>query len=141
MFCRPFQLRSVGVSEVFLFAHIQLNCISLCHLCLTGLSAHRIIATLSPRLFHLVPAGIRVIGGHCFCKPCCVGAKILFVDSPRLVDNESHYTRGAVLRWVGDEAKSSSHLSVDDIVLGSFRCMRTLAREDRGARITALGLA
>src|SRR6266851_5045319 len=81
-------------------------------------------------LFPLVPCGIRVIGGHRFCKLCCVGTKVLFVNGSRFVDNESLHTRGAVLRRVGDEGESRGHLPVDDIVLGSARCMRSLARKD-----------
>jgi len=60
----------------------------------------------------------------------CVRAEVLFVDDARLVDNESHHTRGAVLRWISDESKSCGHLSADHIILGSARCMRSLARED-----------
>src|SRR5712664_3086961 len=44
----------------------------------------------SPRLFHLVPGGIRVIDGHRFCKLCRVGTKILFVNRSRRVDYECH---------------------------------------------------
>src|SRR5580704_17277023 len=81
-------------------------------------------------LFRLVPGGIRVIDGHRFCKPRCVGTKILFVDGSRSVDNESHYARGAILRWIGDEGKSSGHLAINEVVSCSAPCMRTLAGED-----------
>src|SRR5229473_5966119 len=43
----------------------------------------------------LVPGGIRVIGGHCLCKLCCVWTKVLFVNGPRFVHNKSYHTRGA----------------------------------------------
>src|SRR5713101_1967176 len=82
------------------------------------------------RSFRLVPGGIRVIGGHRLCKFCCVGTQILFVNVARFVDNKSHHTRGAVLDRVGDEGKSRGHLPIDDIVLGSARCMSSLACED-----------
>src|SRR6266478_7130297 len=77
-----------------------------------------------------MPSGIRVIGGHCFCKLCCLGTKILFVNSPRFVDDESHHTRGAVLGGICDEGKSCGHLSVDDIILGSALSVRSLASEN-----------
>src|SRR6266852_2999820 len=82
------------------------------------------------RSFRLVPGGIRVIGGHRLCKFCCVGTQILFVNGARFVDNKSHHTRGAVLHWVSDEGESRTHLAIDDIVLGSARCMSSLASED-----------
>src|SRR6267142_3702783 len=81
-------------------------------------------------LFRLVPGGIRIIDSHRLCKLCGVGTKVLFVDGPRLVDNQSHHTRRAVFGGIGDERESSSHPSVGDIVPGSARCMRSLARED-----------
>src|SRR3984893_14849867 len=80
-------------------------------------------------LFRLVPSGILIICGHRFSKLCCVGTEILFIDDARFVDNESHHARGTVLRRIGDEGESCSHLSVDDILLGSARCIRPLARE------------
>src|SRR6202051_3419104 len=80
--------------------------------------------------FPLVPAGIGVIGGHRFCKLCCVGTKVLFVNGSRFVDNESHHSRGAVLCWVGDEGEPCGHLPVDDILLSSAGCMSSLARQD-----------
>ena len=81
-------------------------------------------------LVRLVPGGIRVKGGHRLGKFCCVGTKILFVNSSRFVDNESHCTRRVVLGWVGNESESCGHLPVDDIALGSARSMWSLARED-----------
>src|SRR6266446_6312286 len=82
------------------------------------------------RSFRLVPGGIRVIGGHRLCKLCCVGTQVLFVNGARFVDNKSHHTRGAVLHRVGDEGKSRGHLAIDDVVLGSARCMLPSACED-----------
>src|SRR6266404_9950145 len=81
-------------------------------------------------LVRLVPGGIRVKGGHRLGKFCCVGTKILFVNSSRFVDNESHYTRRLVLSWVGNECESCGHLPFDDVALGSSRGMWSLARED-----------
>src|SRR3984893_4817591 len=81
-------------------------------------------------LFRLVPSGILIICGHRFSKLCCVGTEILFIDDARFVDNESHHARGTVLRRICDEGESCGHLSVDDIVLGSARDMRPLAREN-----------
>src|SRR5216684_7269789 len=80
--------------------------------------------------FRLLPGGVRVIGGHRLCKLCCVGTKVLLENGARFVDNESHHTRGAVLDRVGDEGESCAHLPIDDIVLGSARCMSSLASED-----------
>src|SRR5712692_5373743 len=80
-------------------------------------------------LVHLVPSRIRVIGGHRSSNLYCVGTEIFFVDDARFVDNESHHARGTVLRRICDEGESCGHLSVDDIVLGSARCIRPLARE------------
>src|SRR5713226_6612208 len=92
-------------------------------------TAQRILATSAFSL-HLVPGGIRVIGGHRLCKLCCVGTQVLFVNGARIVDNKSHHTRGAVLHRVGDEGKSRGHLAIDDVVLGSARCMLPSACED-----------
>src|SRR6266849_4635277 len=85
-------------------------------------TAQRIMTTSALSL-GLVPGGIRVIGGHCLCKLCCVWTKVLFVNGPRFVHNKSYHTRGAVLHRVGDEGESCAHLPIDDIVLGSARCM------------------
>src|SRR5229473_3051193 len=84
----------------------------------------------SHRLFHLVPGGIRVIGGHRLCKLCCFGTKVLFVNGSGFADNESHHARGAVVHRISDEGESCAHLAIDDVVLGSPRCMSSLARED-----------
>src|SRR5216684_2140731 len=92
-------------------------------------TAQRILATSAFSL-HLVPGGIRVIGGHRLCKLCCVGTQVLLVNGARFVDNKSHHARGAVLDRVGDEGESCAHLPIDDIVLGSARRVRSLARED-----------
>src|ERR1700722_15210676 len=81
-------------------------------------------------LVRLGPSRIRIEGRHRFRNLRRVGTKILFVNGPCLIDNESHHTRGAVLRRIGDKGKSRGHLPVDDIILGSARCMRPLARED-----------
>src|SRR5216684_5240126 len=82
------------------------------------------------RSFRLVPGGIRVIGGHRLCKLCCIGTEVLLVNGSGFVGNESHHTRRTVLHRVGDEGKSRGHLPIDDIVLGSARCMLSLASED-----------
>src|SRR6266849_4865508 len=92
-------------------------------------TAQRILATSAFSL-HLVPGGIRVIGGHRLCKLCCVGTQVLLVNGARFVDNKSHHARGAVLDRVGDEGESCAHLPINDIVLGSARRVRSLARED-----------
>src|SRR5712692_3127117 len=92
-------------------------------------TAQRIMATSALSL-GLVPGGIRVIGGHRLRKLCCVGTEILFVDGPRSVDNEGHDTRSAVLRRISDERESCAHLAIDNIVLGSARCMWSLASKD-----------
>src|SRR6266852_3715847 len=92
-------------------------------------TAQRILATSAFSL-HLVPGGIRVIGGHRLCKLCCVGTQVLLVNGARFVDNKSHHARGAVLDRVGDEGESCAHLPIDDILLGSARCMSSLASED-----------
>src|SRR5229473_7156575 len=84
----------------------------------------------SHRLFHLVPGGIRVIGGHRLCKLCCFGTKVLFVNGSGFADNESHHPRGAVVHRISDEGESCAHLAIDDVVLGSPRRMSSLARED-----------
>src|SRR5713101_6212614 len=81
------------------------------------------------RSFRLVPGGIRVIGGHRLCKLCCFGTQVLFVNGAQFVGNKTHHTRGAVLDRIGDEGKSRGHLPIDDIVLGSARCMSSLASE------------
>src|SRR5712692_11231254 len=55
---------------------------------------------------------------------------MLFVVGPRSVDNEGHDTRSAVLRRISDERESCAHLAIDNIVLGSARCMWSLASKD-----------
>src|SRR5438445_10070242 len=77
-----------------------------------------------------MPGGIRVIRGHRLSKLCGVGTKILFINRSRSVDNESHHTRGAVLGRIGHKGESSAHFPIDDVILGSARCMRSLPRED-----------
>lgn len=49
------------------------------------------------RSFHLVPGGIRVVGGQRLCELRCVGTKALFVNGSRFVNNKGHHTRGAAL--------------------------------------------
>src|SRR3984893_19347270 len=78
----------------------------------------------------LVPGGVRVIDSHRLCKLCRVRTKVLFENGSRLVDNKSHHTRGAIFDRVGDEGKSNTHLSVDDVLLRSARCMSPLTSED-----------
>src|SRR5260370_32744286 len=78
----------------------------------------------------LVPGGIRVICGHRLWKLCCFGTKVLFVDGSGFADNESHHARGVVVHRISDEGESCAHLAIDDVVLGSPRCMSSLARED-----------
>src|SRR5258708_34141575 len=92
-------------------------------------TAQRIMATSALSL-GLVPGGIRVIGGHRLRKLCYVGTEILFVNGSGFVDNKSHHSRGAVLHRVSGEGESCAHLPVDDIVLGSARCVSSLAGED-----------
>src|SRR5882724_5790292 len=77
-----------------------------------------------------MPGGIRIIGGHRFGKLGGVGTKILFVNRSRSVDNESHHTRGAILGRIRHKGESCAHFPIDDVVLGSVRRMRSLARED-----------
>ena len=85
---------------------------------------------LSSFLLWLLPAGIRVVGGHRLGKFCCVGAKVLFVNGSGFVDNKSHYTRRAVFHRVSDEGESCAHLAIDNVILGTVRCVRSLAGED-----------
>src|SRR5258708_27327474 len=51
----------------------------------------------------LVPGGIGVISGHGLVHFCGVGAAGLFCNYFRLVANERHHARGAVLRRIGHE--------------------------------------
>src|SRR5207245_8894563 len=76
-----------------------------------------------------MPGGIRVIRGHRLSKLCSVRAKILFVNRSRSVDNKSHHTRGAIFGRICHKGESCAHFPIDDVVLGSARCMRPLARE------------
>src|ERR1700688_1056301 len=80
--------------------------------------------------FRLVPSGIRVIDSHRLCQLCRVRTEVLFVDGSGLVDNKSHHTRGAILNRIGDEGESCAHLPIDNILLGSARCMSSLASEN-----------
>src|SRR6266404_53237 len=77
-----------------------------------------------------MPGGIRVIRGHRLSKLYGVRTKILFVNRSRSVDNESHHTRGVIFGRIRHKAESCAHFPIDDIVLGSARCMRPLPGED-----------
>src|SRR5229473_1435241 len=81
-------------------------------------------------LVHLVPGGIRVIGGHRLCSLCGVGTQVLLVNGSRFIHDEGHDPRRAVLGGIGNERESPGHHTIDDIALRSARCVRSLARED-----------
>src|SRR6267378_392873 len=77
-----------------------------------------------------MPGRIRVIGGHCPGKLCCLATKVLLINCSGFVDDKSHHARGTVLNRVGNEGESCAHLAIDDVVPGPARRVLSLASED-----------
>src|ERR1700688_3554375 len=78
----------------------------------------------------LVPSGIRIIDSHRLRQLCGIRTEVLLVNSPRLVDDKSHHTRGSVLHRISDDGEACAHLSIDDIFFGPAGCMSSLAFKD-----------
>src|SRR5678816_2864670 len=86
--------------------------------------------SLQPKRSDALPRAVRVESGHLRGHRGCLRSKVLLVDDTVVIDDKGRYSRVAVGRGIGDQRKSTDHLTARDVIVGPAFRIGALGLED-----------
>src|SRR4030095_5491496 len=70
-------------------------------------------------LLHRCPGLVWIKFGHRLRDGCGLWSEIFLINNAVVVDDERHDSRGAVLRWISDDAETTDHFTPHEIIVST----------------------